>query len=1205
MNPHRTLLRSVLALGALVLGACSSSTTGGADCTTGEIVECDCSDGSTGESICDGAVFGVCVCGDAGGETGVDSGEGDLGGIDAVDRDALGDTGDPDAGEEDLVPQCPPQNWWPDADLDGQGARYADPVFVCEEDAPAGYVDNQGDCNDDDAYVYTGAAELCDGADNDCDGQVDENIQYIPFWVDADGDGFGDPESESVTSCSPLDGFAPNRTDCDDTSDTVFPRAEDLCDGIDNNCDLRIDDDAEFFLTWPDNDEDLYGDADNDGALRCELIEGWVDNSDDCNDFDPNSNPEGVEVCDLRDNNCDGVVDEGTGVLILYLDLDEDGWGASAARPRAACEPIDGYVGVRGDCDDTNEGVFPGAVETCNGVDDDCDGVADNLISAPLTFWADQDRDGFGDSARIANGCAAPTGYVGNPNDCDDTRSDVYPEAAESCDGVDNNCDTVTDEGLRNACGDCGTIPNEICNDRLDNNCDGTIDESGAGCFCDGRTNQPCYSGPPETLGIGICRGGSADCNCPGGARFCTDGSWGVCASEVLPQTEVCDGLDNNCDGQTDEGLRNRCGACGPEPLEICDGLDNNCDGVVDEGVRLACGLCAADAVGLTETCGDGLDNNCDGRVDEDCVCAVAGESCYPGAPETLNVGLCRAGALTCYEGGTSDGVCLDPVLPALEVCDGDDNDCDGRVDVSASGCSVCDRAAETCDGVDNNCDGQIDEGLRNACGVCLSAVAPEETGGAAFCDGLDNDCDGQIDEGLLNACGLCNASCYVDGWSGDAAFALGELDGTVPASGLRLNTDTFTYADVWIANSGAGTVTRINSATGAVIGTYPTNGTSPSRTAVDLDGNAWVANRAFGAQGSVTKIRGNECTTGCNLFTVNVGGNDGLPRALAIDAENHAWVGNFNERRIYRLRPSDGAIVNQYDIPIRPYGFSIDRNGILWVASVSDGVGAFDINTRTWRGNWTIPGCSGGDTQAYGIAVDGAGNVWMGSWNCDRLVRLNRSEFDAGRTPTFNTWLGVGMDNTRGVAVDGDGIVWVVASFNNRLYSFDPASGTFLGSYETCAQPTGVGVAPDGTIWVGCYDSAGANHHRRDGSIIGFTTTGSGPYSYSDLTGFQLRNFTAPRGYWRQTYDCGFTNCTFDSVRWTASEPAGTDVSGRFQSSVDGVTWTPYTSYYTTSPAVLSLPTGRYLRVEMQMTTTVNELSPVLTNIEIDWQRP
>ncbi len=141
---------------------------------------------------------------------------------------------------------------------------------------------------------------------------------------------------------------------------------------------------------------------------------------------------------------------------------------------------------------------------------------------------------------------------------------------AEVCDGVDNNCNGLVDEGVTNACGSCGPVGSEVC-DGFDNDCDGQVDE--------GVLNE-----------------------------------CGTCGS--VPE-ETCDGFDNDCDGQVDEGVTNVCGTCGPVPLEICDEIDNDCDGQVDEAVLNACGACGPVP---EEVCANGVDDDCDGVVDEDCV---------------------------------------------------------------------------------------------------------------------------------------------------------------------------------------------------------------------------------------------------------------------------------------------------------------------------------------------------------------------------------------------------------------------------------------------------------------------------------------------------------------------------------------------------------------------------------------------------------
>jgi len=299
----------------------------------------------------------------------------------------------------------------------------------------------------------------------------------------------------------------------------------------------------------------------------------------------------------------------------------------------------DGYSEADGDCADDVAAVSPGAPEACDGVDNDCNGLTDDVA------WLDGD--------------AAPCLQVGacfgaRPSCTDGAWTCTYPvgyeEAETSCDAQDNDCDGLTDEGLTNACGLCGALAEEGC-DGLDNDCDGQTD--------DGLV-------PPQglcPLSTGACATATPRCDGPAGWRCAYDAAYEV-------EETTCDAIDNDCDGQTDEGF----------PLgELC---------VVEVRACRATGMwgcsndhhgvaCLAPPVGVGgELCGDGVDNDCNGQIDEG----------FPvGDPCEVGKGACRATGL--YVCTYDDlGVLCDatPLQPGVEVCDdGLDNDCDGGVDES------------------------------------------------------------------------------------------------------------------------------------------------------------------------------------------------------------------------------------------------------------------------------------------------------------------------------------------------------------------------------------------------------------------------------------------------------------------------------------------------------------------------------------------
>lgn len=186
-------------------------------------------------------------------------------------------------------------------------------------------------------------------------------------------------------------------------------------------------------------------------ACRIEIeddldLDGLTVAAGDCNDDDATIRPGLAEACDGIDQNCDGEVDEGAVGPVRYADFDGDGFGTDRFTVES-CVASSGWVDQTGDCSDLDPTAFPGAEESCDGVDDDCDGnIDEDGVDAP-TWYADRDGDGHGDPDAATIACAAPPGAVASFDDCDDTRSGTRPGAVETCDGRDEDCDGTVDDG--------------------------------------------------------------------------------------------------------------------------------------------------------------------------------------------------------------------------------------------------------------------------------------------------------------------------------------------------------------------------------------------------------------------------------------------------------------------------------------------------------------------------------------------------------------------------------------------------------------------------------------------------------------------------------------------------------------------------------------------------------------------------------------
>ncbi|MEN9949187.1 MAG: hypothetical protein RL106_2010, partial [Bacteroidota bacterium] len=237
-------------------------------------------------------------------------------------------------------------------------------------------------------------------------------------------------------------GYVSNSTDCNDASATVYPGATETCNTIDDDCDGTTDEGVQTTF-YADADSDTYGDLATTTSA-CSAPVGYVSNSTDCNDASATVYPGAAETCNTIDDDCDGSTDEGAQTT-FYADADNDTYG-DVATTTLACSVPAGYSVNSTDCDDSEAGVNPGATETCNSIDDDCDGSTDEGVQT--TFYADADSDTYGDLATTTSACTAPAGYVSNSTDCNDASAAVNPGATETCNSIDDNCSGTSDEGV-------------------------------------------------------------------------------------------------------------------------------------------------------------------------------------------------------------------------------------------------------------------------------------------------------------------------------------------------------------------------------------------------------------------------------------------------------------------------------------------------------------------------------------------------------------------------------------------------------------------------------------------------------------------------------------------------------------------------------------------------------------------------------------
>jgi len=329
-----------------------------------------------------------------------------------------------------------PLTYYADSDSDTFGNLNV-PLSSCS--VPAGYVLNTTDCNDSNANVNPNAAEVCNNLDDDCDGLVNEGVNFATYFADNDGDGFGNPNN-SQSACLPPLGFVLNNTDCNDSNSLIKPGGSELCNSIDDNCNGQVNEGLVFANYYIDTDLDGFGAG--PATSSCTPIFGnYVTNNLDCNNTNASIRPNATEICNGIDENCNNLIDDGLPFVNYYIDNDGDGFGAGAATN--SCSNLGaGYVTNNTDCNNTNVAIRPTATELCNSIDDNCNTLIDDGLLFS-NYYLDADNDGFYIS--FVNACSSPnlnyTTVPGILGDCNDNNFNINGAAAEICgNGIDENC---------------------------------------------------------------------------------------------------------------------------------------------------------------------------------------------------------------------------------------------------------------------------------------------------------------------------------------------------------------------------------------------------------------------------------------------------------------------------------------------------------------------------------------------------------------------------------------------------------------------------------------------------------------------------------------------------------------------------------------------------------------------------------------------
>ncbi|MBR58115.1 MAG: hypothetical protein CMH54_08855 [Myxococcales bacterium] len=579
-----------------------------------------------------------------------------------------------------------------------------------------------GDCNDspvDGAAIHPDEPDSCNDIDDDCDGETDEGVLVegcVFHYFDADNDGWGN--DDHLCLCKPQGNYrALNTGDCvDDPLENGFyinPGQTESCNtDFDDNCngeltELNAQHCTEYYV---DNDGDGYGLQGSEAQCWCGPQGNYNSTNDnDCNDGEYAIRPGIAEDCTTSfDDNCNGDNNEvdSNNCGLFYLDEDQDGHGNDTVSGICLCyaDAAAFFTAVnQDDCNDSEATAYGGPSpypEICDDIDNDCDANTDEGESVPgcTSYYFDNDEDGYGDSVAPQVKCLCDPGHIPKftslvATDCVDTDTSIHPTAPDgagtgsalSCNAVDDDCDGLTDEDIT------------------------YLDLGVSRTFGD-----PC--------GTGACAGGTVQCAAGGAALFCT-------TDPSNSSAEVCDGVDNDCDSETDaedaadllafdgQDCENQIGLCAgsTKPATLCTGgLWENCTSFEysDHDARYE---------GVEASC-DSVDNDCDGTEDES----------FPvNDPCNTNPSFCSNGIYECTADG-SGTECVDDTPKAdTTVCE-----TPSCVDALKTDERLCDGAGSCETAVTTDCSPFGCNGLE-----CHTNCSTDDSCAAGFFCDTDIDC--------------------------------------------------------------------------------------------------------------------------------------------------------------------------------------------------------------------------------------------------------------------------------------------------------------------------------------------------------------------------------------------------------------------------------------------------------------------------------